>query len=241
MRLFKILNVSKKVMGRHSSKWKPAKFHHSKSFDGDRDVFRIKQTMKKIVSQIGASNRLRLFSNKSSRFNTLFSIVVADSGSNNNNGFVHNRAQYISMLTSFTNIGSRMFSQLSEAPIDFKKQNTLLKKRVHYQKIAFSNRFRKISLPKSFKYVAGKRNKTAHHFFKRTKLRRFYFKKYKKSVQSKKRIRLKGVHFCIPAYLQIDFRTLRVIKVQSPSEEEIFYPFRISLPKRYSFYRAKGF
>jgi len=122
-----------------------------------------------------------------------------------------------------------------------KSHSDLLKKRTHYQKIAFSNRFRKMRLPRSFHYIVGKQKKTGHHFFKRTKLRRFYFKKYKKSVQHKKMIRLKGVHFFIPTYLQIDFRTLRAIKVQSPSVDEIYYPFRISIPKRYSFYRSKGF
>jgi hypothetical protein len=236
-----MLNVSKKGVERRSTKWRSSNFHQKKGLDDDADFFMIKEAVKKTVSQIGTPNRLSLFSNTNSRFNMLFSMMVANSGSNNSKDVGHSRAQYKSRLNSFTNISSRMFSQIAEAQVDSKKQNILLTKRVHYQKIAFSNRFRKISLPQSFKYVSEKRNKIAHHFFKRTKLRRFYFKKYKKSVQSKKRIRLKGVHFFIPSYLQIDFRTLRVIKVQSPSEEEIFYPFRISLPKRYSFYRSKGF
>ena len=83
--------------------------------------------------------------------------------------------------------------------------------------------------------------KFAHQSSKRTKLLRFYFKKYKKTTQKKKIIRLKGVHFFIPSYLQRDFRTLRAIKVQSPSHKDTFYPFRISLPKRYAFYRSRGY
>ena len=54
-------------------------------------------------------------------------------------------------------------------------------------------------------------------------------------------MRRKSVHFFIPSYLQIDFRTLRAVKIQSPSLEDIYYSFRISLPKVYSFYQAQGF
>ena len=70
---------------------------------------------------------------------------------------------------------------------------------------------------------------------------RFYSKRYKSTIRSIKVTRLKGVHFYIPSYLQIDFRTLCAIKIQSPSYEDIYYPFRTSLAKRYSFYRSKGF
>lgn len=106
----------------------------------------------------------------------------------------------------------------------------------------FSSSFRKISLPRPFRYSKYNKNKIAGQFFyKRTKMKRFYFKKYIKTIHNKKIVRLKGVHFFIPNYLQIDFRTLRAIKIESPNEKERFYPFRISLPKRYSFYRSKGF
>lgn len=124
------------------------------------------------------------------------------------------------------------------------KDNSIFaQKLAHYQKLAFSIRFRKSALPSSFRYMnKSKRKHVIINFsFKRTKLLRFYFKKYKKSVQNKKIIRLKGVHFFIPSYIQIDFRTLRAVKIQSPSQEDIYYPFRISLPKRYSFYRSRGY
>lgn len=122
-------------------------------------------------------------------------------------------------------------------------QTIFAQKLIHYQKLAFSLRFRKATLPSSFRYInKNKRKPVVTHFrFKRTKLLRFYFKKYKKVVQNKKMIRLKGIHFFIPSYLQVDFRTLRAVKIQAPSQEDIYYPFRISLPKRYSFYRSRGY
>jgi hypothetical protein len=143
------------------------------------------------------------------------------------------------MLTSFVHLTRRIVDQLQTSKGVSSK--VFIDKVLHYQKIGFSSRFRKIMLPRSFRYVAGKKKKIGYYFSKRNSLMRFYLKKHKKSVHNKKRVRLKGVHFFIPNYLQIDFRTLRVIKIQSPSEEEIYYPFRISLPKRYSFYRSKGF
>ena len=200
-----------------------------------------------MVSEIGSTNILRLLINHNPSFYKLFSRITQSS--NNKKGLQPKQslAQYKGRLNSFVMMASSLFSQTITNDITNAiptiGQDNLTKKRTHYQKIVFSTRFRKIMLPSSFKYIVGaeKQKKIGHHFFKRTKLLRFYFKKYKKSIQKKKIIRLKDVHFFIPPYLQIDFRTLRVIKVQSPSSDEIYYPFRISLPKRYSFYRSKGF
>lgn len=117
----------------------------------------------------------------------------------------------------------------------------LTQKLHHYKKLALSLRLRKITLPRNLHYISKGQQTFAHQSSKQTKLLRFYFKKYKKTIQKKKIIRLKGVHFFIPSYLQRDFRTLRAIKVQSPSPKDTFYPFRISLPKRYAFYRSRGY
>ena len=119
--------------------------------------------------------------------------------------------------------------------------SVFVQKIIHYQKLAFSLRFRKAALPSAFRYINKSKAAVTNFTFKRNKLLRFYFKKYKKSVQKTKRIRLKGVHFYIPSYLQMDFRTLRAIKIQSASQEDIYYPFRISLSKRYSFYHSRGY
>jgi hypothetical protein len=53
--------------------------------------------------------------------------------------------------------------------------------------------------------------------------------------------RLKPVHFFIPSYVQVDFRTLSFIKIKSPMYKDIHYPFQISLSKTYSFYKSQGF
>lgn len=129
----------------------------------------------------------------------------------------------------------------TKAGMPSKDLSILTQKLYHYKKLALSIRFRKIALPRSLRYTSKNKQHFAHQSFNRTKLLRFYFKKFKKTVQNKKIIRLKGVHFYIPAYLQRDFRTLRAVKVQSPSYKDTFYPFQISLPKRYSFYRSRGY
>ena len=203
--------------------------------------FIVKQSTKKLLSQIGSTDFLRLVTNHSKDFYTLFDII--NSEVTNKHSLSNNNLKTISSCTnrldSFVHLTRRIVDKLLTSK-DLSSK-ILIGKILHYQKISFANRFRKIMLPRSFRYIAGKKKEIGYYFSKRNSLMRFYFKKYKKSVHNKKRIRLKGVHFFIPAYLQIDFRTLRVIKIQSPSEEEIFYPFRISLPKRYSFYRSKGF
>jgi ribosomal protein S4 len=68
-----------------------------------------------------------------------------------------------------------------------------------------------------------------------------FWKILKKKKRKKITIRLKPVHFFIPSYLQIDFRTLSVIKIKSPLFKDRHYPFQISLSKTYSFYKSRGF
>jgi len=63
----------------------------------------------------------------------------------------------------------------------------------------------------------------------------------KKRVRIKKYIRIKGIHFFIPKYFQINFRTLSIMKRGSASQKDIYYPFRRSLAAVYSFYISKGF
>lgn len=129
---------------------------------------------------------------------------------------------------------------------DNNKLNYLFFYKLHqYQKIAFSLRLRKAFLPRSKNLKIKKSSHGLLGYIRpkrmRQKMLRFSIKQRKKHIRGKKYIRRKSVHFFIPSYLQIDFRTLRAVKRQSPSLEDIYYSFRISLPKVYSFYRAKGF
>ena len=68
-----------------------------------------------------------------------------------------------------------------------------------------------------------------------------FWKRLKKKKRNKITIRLKPVHFFIPAYLQMDFRTLSIVKIKSPIFKDRHYPFQISLSKTYSFYKSQGF
>ena len=150
---------------------------------------------------------------------------------------------YSQRLTSFTRITTSLNRKRLENSSK-EKYETLINKLQLYQKLYFSLRIRKNFLP----YLTRFSNKNLENKFsyyqnayKRKKLFRFKLKQTKKKLRYNKIVRLNPVHFFIPSYIQMDFRTLRAIKVQSPSPDELFYPFRISLSKTYAFYHAKGF
>jgi len=173
-------------------------------------------------------------------------LSIADTTATKNTSVAKERIPHTNRLSRFTRRAHDRYAYVHRTNLEgsfSEKQAILAQKLSHYQKLAFSLQFRKAALPSSFRYISKQKRQAfvRHHTFKRTKLLRFYFKKYKKAVQNKKRIRLKGVHFYIPSYLQMDFRTLRAIKIQSPSQTDIYYPFRVSLAKRYSFYRSRGY
>ena len=160
-------------------------------------------------------------------------------GSNIQTIFAYRRAECNNRRTSFRQLSHDLVEHIKENSLDETSPlstQLLIQKFNNYKKLAFSLRFRKLGLPSVYKYK-GK----SVQAFTRTKRLRFYFKKYKKTTQNKKIIRLNAVHRYLPLYLQIDFRTLRTVKIQTPSEENIVYPFHMSLPKRYSFYRSRGF
>jgi hypothetical protein len=70
---------------------------------------------------------------------------------------------------------------------------------------------------------------------------RLFWNIVKKAKRKQMTTRLKPVHFFIPSYVQVDFRTLSFIKIKSPMYKDIHYPFQISLSKTYSFYKSQGF
>lgn len=92
-------------------------------------------------------------------------------------------------------------------------------------------------------------NKKSDTFFKYTKYiinhRKYLFRlksKYIKKIKRTKKISRKtNLHFFIPKSILIDYRTLSIIKVETQKESNIYFPFRISLNKMYSFYRSKGY
>jgi len=92
---------------------------------------------------------------------------------------------------------------------------------------------RKLTNPLSIRVFDKNKNKN--------RLISLFWKRLKKKKRNKITIRLKPVHFAIPAYLQIDFRTLSIVKIKSPIFKDRHYPFQISLSKTYSFYKSQGF
>ena len=161
--------------------------------------------------------------------------------------FIFSKILYKFITIFITIINKDLINNLKDS--EKYKKNLLIFKKLHqFQKIAFSLRLYKTFLPIVKKFIKNKKyskkqkySKTYRQLQRRAKRLRFSVKRRKKKNRGLKNIRRKSVHFFIPAYLQMDFRTLRAVKVQSPNLEEIYYPFRISLPKRYSFYRSQGF
>ena len=214
-----------------------------KSGFADSD-FSFKKNINQILEETSSVNYLHFFNEYTPSFFKLFQIPKESAKIDEKAFYNRNSIGYQTRLASFCSRMKKWNHDLkkTQSPERHAKNALFTKKRIHYQSFAFSSNFRKISLPRPFRYSKYNKNKIASQFFyKRTKRKRFYFKKYIKTIHNKKIVRLKGVHFFIPNYIQIDFRTLRAIKIESPNEKERFYPFRISLPKRYSFYRSKGF
>lgn len=72
-------------------------------------------------------------------------------------------------------------------------------------------------------------------------LLRFLIQRQAKKERRRKFPRLKSVHWYVPTYLHRDFRTLRAVRIKSPSTDDIHHSFQASLGKLHSFYRSRGF
>ncbi len=72
-------------------------------------------------------------------------------------------------------------------------------------------------------------------------MRYFEYKIFKQKIRHRKIVRIKPVHFYIPNYLYVDFRTLRAIKRNYPITTDIYYPFRGSISKISNFYHSSGY
>lgn len=121
--------------------------------------------------------------------------------------------------------------------------NIIKKKIQHFYKLCLSLRLRKSLLPSlvSLSNNTKRAKPFVYKAFSRKSLSYFYIKRRKKIIRRRKFPRLKSVHYYIPSYIQIDFRTLRAVKIQIATVEDTFYPFRNSLAKIHSFFRSRGF
>lgn len=136
------------------------------------------------------------------------------------------------------------------------------KKNQKYEKIENENTLKILKILKDReiilkqKYVYVQKNLSKYYFYiLKKKLKKFkanigwrkhyliYFllrRKYKK--ENKKRvIRLKAYHWYIPKYIYFNFQTMSGMLIGSPVAKDIFYPFRCSLSKIYSFYKSRGY
>lgn len=52
--------------------------------------------------------------------------------------------------------------------------------------------------------------------------------------------RLKTVHWAIPRYMHVDFRTMRAVLLYPPKPNEVYYSFKCSLTKISAFYKSLG-
>ena len=145
------------------------------------------------------------------------------------------------------NIQNREFNSFNRyqnlKDFDLKENWKFFKKFSCFQKVFFSRRLYKKSLP-FIRNTYKKYSKTPvinKGISFRTLIKYQQTRWRKKKIRRRKLVRLKAVHLYFPSHIQRDFRTLRAIKIESPSINNIYYPFRGSVEKIYSFYRSRGF
>jgi hypothetical protein len=115
-----------------------------------------------------------------------------------------------------------------------RRYDLLKKKVIRYYSFFLRKSLRKQKL-KRFNFLRNKektRRKNVLTYF-------LINRKYKKNKRLRT-VRLKKVHWAIPRYIYLDFRTLRGILLYAPLPKEIHYSFRCSLTKIASFYKSLG-
>lgn len=69
-----------------------------------------------------------------------------------------------------------------------------------------------------------------------------FFRRRRYRIRRRRRYpRIKSTHRYFPSYLQRDLRTLRSVKINNPTTDEIFSGFRLSAAKIYSYYKSRAF
>lgn len=210
----------------------------------------IKFTIKPIFTQNQIAKKNKDYINKLNNIEMFFNTQIMSEKPALKEGFnlktIINRKNIIpffaNILADVQNLKDFKAKDKAIIHIINKKQEVaiLFEKIKQYQKLYFSSYFFSIQLKKKkWKGYYWK----SYNFKKEQKRQLIWlFWKIVKHKKRKKRIiRLKPVHFFIPTYLMIDFRTLSAIKLKSPSYEDRHYPFQISLAKTTSFFKSQGF
>lgn len=159
--------------------------------------------------------------------------------------FFGNRNLFVKQLKTDKVFTENQLEKVLKERKPFKKLNIQMAKQKKLETLFYSQKIRKFFLPKYIKKGSIKKKKRKKIFFKlkrkRWRLTKF-LRRWKFRYKKKRRhIRLKPVHRYIPQYLQPDFRTLRVTRINSPSSKQIYTGFRLSASKITSFYKSQGF
>ena len=111
----------------------------------------------------------------------------------------------------------------------------------YYQ--AFFRRFFRIETRKSFYkdisiYIPKKKLSIKKRVPSGNSLTYFLIRRRFRIRRNKRIPRLKEIHWALPKYIYMDFKTLRAVFLYSPGVKEINYSFKCSLPKIVSFYKS---
>lgn len=155
--------------------------------------------------------------------------------------WMYNEKRKLSLLTT---------KNLKKQNVKVKKlltlRNTLLKKKYKYIQETLSSQFfykikkraKLLTAFKKYKKVKGSKKKYERFY---NNLIFFLIRHKYKKMRKKSVVRLKALHWYLPNYIFFDFFTLRGVFLYTPLPHEIFYSFRVSLKKVYSFYKGQGY
>lgn len=118
--------------------------------------------------------------------------------------------------------------------------------KINHRGESWSKRKRRRRSATKLAYWDRRKNKQKNKLVRRIKRIRRRFGKYrrrwrKRIIRKRKHPRLKGIHRYIPKYLQVNFRTIQIIKIATPDPKDIYTGFRVSAAKIYSFFISRGF
>ena len=85
-------------------------------------------------------------------------------------------------------------------------------------------------------------NRFKSKYYKNKRYFNMLIRKLKQKKAKKKKFKnfCKQVHWYIPRYLEIDFKTLRAVCIRYPSVNQVFFGFRNSFKKIVSFYKERA-
>ena len=117
------------------------------------------------------------------------------------------------------------------------KYVVLRKKVIQYYSLFFRKILTKYRLKRFYKYV----KKLKRSVPKGNTLTYFLVSRSYKKGRRLRTPRLKFVHWAIPPYMYVDFRTMRALLLYPPKVNEIHYSFKCSLTKISAFYKALAY